>query len=103
MEDVPPYARFVAIGMAVAAAIGLLVNHFMAETQGAVRLGILCLGPMSLLLGIGGSVEPKVLWSLGKFGEHLPVKYKIIGGSLAGAGVLLTLVLVFFVYPLKMG
>jgi hypothetical protein len=103
MEEIPPYARFVAIGMAAAAAVGLLINHFMPESQSAARLMLLCLGPMALLLGIGGSVEPKVIWSLGKFGQHLPLKYKIIGGSLAGVGVVLTLILVFVVYPVKMG
>ena len=75
MEEIPPYARFVAIGMAAAAAVGLLINHFMPESQSAARLMLLCLGPMALLLGIGGSVEPKVIWSLGKYGQHLPLKY----------------------------
>lgn len=103
MEDVPPYARFVALGMAAAAAIGLLVNHFMGESLGVARMMLLCLGPLALLLGVGGAIEPKILWALGKYGQHLPTKYKIIGGILAGAGVLVTLLLVFLVYPLKMG
>lgn len=102
MEEVPPYIRLIAIGMSAAAAIGLLVNHFMAESQNAVNLMILAVGPISLFLGIGGMIEPKVLWSLSKYGEHLPIKYKIIGGVLGGAGVLLTLILVFAVYPLRM-
>lgn len=98
MEEIPPYARLVSAAVAIVSALGLLLNHFMSQTS--VSLGILCIGPLALFLGIGGAIEPKVLWSLGKYGEHLPIKYKIIGGILGGAGVLVTLLLVFVVYPL---
>src|SRR5687768_5094934 len=100
MHEIPPYARLVAAGMAAASALGLIVNHFMAGSQSAVNLMILAIGPMGLLLGIGGIVEPKVIWALGKYGEHLPLKYKVIGGALGVAGVLVTLLLIFVVYPL---
>lgn len=99
-EDFPPNGRLIAAGMAAASAVGLIVNHWMAESQSTVRLMILCLGPMALFLGLGGIMEPKILWSVGKYGQSLPVKYKIIGGVLAGLGVLVTLALVFVVYPL---
>jgi hypothetical protein len=103
MEDIPPYARFVAIGLAVAAAIGLLVNHFVPDGQSVARLMLMSLGPIVLLLGIGGAVEPKVLWALGKYGEHLPAKYRIIGGCLGGVGLLLALALIFLIYPFRFG
>ncbi|MBC7853581.1 MAG: hypothetical protein IAF94_09105 [Pirellulaceae bacterium] len=100
VEDVPPNVRIIAAGLAAASAIGLLLNHWMAESQNTVRLMILCLGPMMLFLGIGGIVEPRIFWSLGKYGQHLPIKYKFMGGALGAAGVVVTIVLVFFVYPL---
>ena len=103
MNEIPPYARLVAIGMTVAAAIGLVVNHFLGvEAQGAARLMILSIGPIAFMIGLGGIVEPKILWALGKYGDHLPFKYKVIGGILGGIGLLLTLVLVFLVYPLNL-
>lgn len=103
MEDIPSYARPVAIGMAVAAAVGLLVNHFAGESIGAGRLMLLCIGPMALLLGIGGAIEPKIVWALGNYGQHLPVMYKVIGGCLAISGLIVTLLLIFVVYPVRFG
>lgn len=100
VDNIPPNARFIAGGLAAASAIGLLVNHWLAESQSTVRLMILCLGPLTLLLGLGGLVEPRILWSMGKYGQHLPIQYKVIGVALGAAGVALTLILVFFVYPL---
>lgn len=98
-DEVPAYARPVAMGMTAAAALGLLANHFMADSQNSVSLMILALAPIALLLGIGGIVEPKVIWSLGKYGTHLPFKYKLVGGVLGVLGLVVSLVLVFFVYP----
>jgi len=98
--DVPPHGRLVSAGLAVAAAIGLLLNHFAAGSQNFVYLMVLCLGPIALFLGIGGLFEPKILWSVGKYGKHLPVIYKLIGGTLGALGVAVTILLVLYVYPL---
>jgi hypothetical protein len=103
MNEIPPYARLVAIGMAAASALGLVANHFMIGSLGTASLMILCLAPIALLLGIGGAVEPKVLWAMGKYGEHLPLQYKIAGGVLGVIGLLLALALVFLVYPAHFG
>ena len=99
-NDIPPHGRLIAAGMAAASASGLLLNHFLADSQQVVRLMILCFGPLGLFVGLGGIVEPRIIWSVGKYGAHLPLKYKLIGGGLAAAGVVVTLLLVFFVYPL---
>jgi len=98
MTPIPPYARFVALGMAVAAALGLLVNHFAIASMGSASLMILAIGPLGLLLGIGGTVEPKILWSMGKYGQDLPVIYKIIGFALGLVGLVITGLLLVFVY-----
>ena len=99
-QSLPPNGRLIAAGMAGAAAVGLLLNHFMIDSQGIAKLMILCLGPIAFFIGIGGMVEPKVVWSVGKYGKHLPVIYKVIGGALGATGVAVTLLLLLFVYRL---
>ena len=100
LENVPPHGRLIAVGLAAAGAIGLLLNHWLAESQNTVRLLLLLLCPLALFLGLGGIIEPKILWSMGKYGKLLPIKYKLLGGVLGAAGVVVTLILVFYVYPL---
>ncbi len=99
-DDLPPHGRLVAAGMAVASAVGLAVNHFAVQAQGIGGLFILCLGPLAFFLGIGGVVEPKVVWAVGKYGKDLPAVYKIVGGTLAAVGVAVTILLLVFVYRL---
>ena len=99
-QGLPPNGRLISAGMAVAAAIGLLVNHFAVGSQNVVYLMILCLGPIALFLGIGGVVEPKILWSVGKYGKDIPVVYKIIGAALGALGVAVTILLLLFAYRL---
>jgi hypothetical protein len=90
----------ISAGMATAAAVGLLLNHFLIESHGVARLMLLCLGPIALFLGIGGMVEPKILWAVGKHGHQLPLIYKVIGGALGVVGLAGTLLLLLFVYQL---
>ena len=102
MNEIPPYARLVSLGLAAAAALGLIANHFATEL-GTASLLILAMAPVVLFIGIGGAVEPKILWALGKYGEHLPTQYKVIGGVLGVVGLLFGLALVFLVYPARFG
>ena len=95
---VPPNGRLIAAGLAIASAVGLALNHLMAGSQSVVQLIILCIGPIGLFLGLGGIIEPKILWSVGKHGRQLPVVYKLIGGVLGALGVVVTIVLMLFVY-----
>ena len=99
-QQLPTNGRLISAGMAGAAAVGLLLNHFAIEPQSIARLMILCLGPLALFIGIGGAIEPRILWSVGKYGQHLPVIYQGIGGALGGLGVIVTLLLVMLVYGL---
>jgi hypothetical protein len=99
-QPLPPNGRLISAGMAAAAAIGLLINHFMIGHQNVGKLMILALGPIAFFIGIGGIVEPKILWSVGKYGKQLPVIYKLIGGALGAVGVAVTFFLLLFVYRL---
>jgi hypothetical protein len=99
-QSLPRNGRLISAGLAAAAAIGLLANHFTMESQNVVNLIILCLCPIGFFLGIGGMVEPKILWSVGKYGKHLPAIYKVIGGALGAMGVVVTVLMLLFVYRL---
>ena len=99
-QPLPPNGRLISAGMAGAAALGLLMNHSMIESQNVAKLMVLCFGPMAFFLGVGGMVEPKIVWSVGKYGKHLPVIYKLIGGALGALGVAVTIFLLLFVYRL---
>ena len=99
-QPLPPNGRLISAGMAGAAALGLLMNHYLIESQNVAKLMILCSGPIAFFLGIGGMVEPKIVWSVGKYGKHLPVIYKLIGGALGAMGVAVTIFLLLFVYRL---
>ena len=57
----PSNGRLISAGMAGAAAVNLLLNHVMIESQGITGLMILCLGPLAFFLGIGGIVDPKIV------------------------------------------
>jgi len=86
------------MAVAVLSALGLVLNHVMVAANSGLSLGLLCIAPLAMFLGIGGAIEPKIIWSMGKYGEHLPVKYKVIGGILGVAGLALTFLLAFVVY-----
>ena len=96
----PNNGRLIAAGLSVAASMALVINHFMAGTQNILNLVIICVGPIGLFPGIGGLIEPKILFSVGKYGTHLPFVYKLIGGILGILGVLGTILLLLFDYPL---
>lgn len=99
-SSLPPNGRLISAAMVVAAAIGLLLNHFLIDSQQVGRLMILCLGPIALFLEIGSLIEPKIVWSVGKYGKDLPVAYKVIGGALGTVGLAVTGLLLLFVYQL---
>ena len=99
-SPLPPNGRLISAGLTAAGAFGLLVNHFLIDSQHVGRLMILGPGPIAFFLGIGGMVEPKIVWSVGKYGKHLPAIYKVIGGVLGTAGLAVTGLLLLFVYQL---
>ena len=99
-QQFPPHGRLVAAGVAAAGALAMLVNHFLPGTQTVGRLLLLCLGPIALFVGVGGLVEPRIMWAVGKHGRDLPVVYKVIGGALGACGLLVTVLLLVFVYRL---
>lgn len=96
----PPYGREVATAMLFAGTLGLVVNHVVPGSATVARLLLLAFNPLAVFLGVGGLVEPKTVVAVGKYGNELPAVYKVIGGALAAAGVVPTILLLLFVYPL---
>jgi hypothetical protein len=42
-----------------------------------------------MLLGAAALVDPNITRSLGKYGAHLPIQYKLLGWGLIGLGFLI--------------
>jgi hypothetical protein len=76
----------------------LAANHVFFLHQGKTILVIVLLAPMFLLLGVGGLVDPRLLWSIGPAGRELPLGIKLIGVGIAVAGLLVSAFLMFAVY-----
>jgi len=89
---------------AICAAIGaglLAINHFSAARDGAIWIFILFLAPMFTLLGLGGLVDPRILWSIGPRGKLLPKGVRLLGAGLAVAGIAVSAALILLVYRLQ--
>ncbi len=67
---------------------------------GVIYLVPVFFGPMFCFLGAAGMVEPKIVWSVGKYGKHLPVHFKVIGVALAVLGLAVSAFLALRVYHL---
>jgi hypothetical protein len=87
--------------LCTAGGVGLLVVNHLTARGGVLWLAIVFLAPMVTLLGIGGLIDPRVLWSIGPRGKLLPRAIRIAGGCLALAGIVVSAVLVFAVYGLQ--
>ena len=93
--------RMVALLVAVFAGGLLALNHYEAMNDGKVYMMIVFLMPLFFLLGIGGLIDPRIIWSIGPKGQHFPMRIKVIGGLLAIAGMLVSAYLALGVYRLQ--
>ena len=96
----PENGRTISALLCGAGLVALIVNHFIAKSGQVIYLFPVFLGPMGVFLGAGGIVDPNIVWSIGKYGKHLPVKYKLAGLGLALLGVCVSAFLAFRVYRL---
>jgi len=76
----------------------LAANHVWFLHQGRTMLAIVLLAPMFLFLGVGGLVDPRLVWSIGPAGRELPLGIKLIGVALAVVGLVASAFLMFAVY-----
>ena len=71
----------------LALAVGLLgLHHAWAMSQGTIYPWLLLFLSFFAGLAIAGCVHPPVFFALTKYGQHLPVRYKVIGAVCAAAG-----------------
>ena len=96
-----PPNRMPALLVVVVAGGLLALNHYEAVSDGKVYLWLIFMAPLFLFLGIGGLIDPRILWSIGPKGQHFPMRIKVIGGLLAVAGLLVSAYLALGVYRLQ--
>jgi predicted Zn finger-like uncharacterized protein len=85
------------LGAAAAIGLGLLLAGICVGTylyDESVFLWPLFISPLLVLLGIAGLIDPNVVRSIGKYGTHLPLHYKLIGWSLMGVWLVIVVILV---------
>ena len=89
--------RLICGGMLAAGLIMLLITAVTLSADGSVYIAIVALAPLAILLGIAGLISPNVVRACGKYGGHLPWKYKAVGYALMGLYfVILVLLLIGF-------
>jgi hypothetical protein len=84
--DVPKGRTAPALVATIGAAF-LIVDHLTLAHGGSFSLAIVFLAPMFTLLGLGGLVDPRIVWSIGPRGKSLPTGIKVVGACLAMAGI----------------
>ncbi len=90
---------YVAIVVGVA---GLACNHFVASVRGQMALMILTLCPFLVSMGIGGLIDPRIIWSIRAEGRIYPWWVRAIGGFLAVSSIAISAVLILVVYRGKL-
>ena len=81
------YSRAIpAFAFAACTAI-VALHHWYAVSGGHPFVTGVCLLTAGIFLSFGGLVYPPVFWSISSYGRHLPLPVKIIGATLALAGL----------------
>jgi hypothetical protein len=89
--------RLACCGMLALVLLVFLGSLVLEAAQGIVFLGIVVLVPLMLVLGVTGLISPDVVRAVGKYGGHLPWRYKAIGwGVMSVAFLLMILVPICF-------
>ena len=88
--------RKLAVAVAVGSAGVLALNHYKAVESGEVYLVGVFLAPLVLMLGLGGLVDPRVLWAIGKYRHLVPPWPRRAGAVLVAAGLAMSAFLAFW-------
>ena len=89
--------RFLPIVLIIAGGLMLLVRGAVFESGGTtVHAGLVGFGPLCVLLGIAGLVDPRIVYSIGPRRKSFPVGIRIVGAcclvlSLTISGLLMCL------------
>ncbi len=85
--------RLVCGGMLGMGLILVLASFFLEAATGTVYLAAVLMVPLTLVVGIAGLISPNVVRAMGKYGGHLPFRYKALGWGLMGGAFLLMVVI----------
>ena len=77
----------------------LAFNHYLKMSDGKGHLLLTLLGPLLVFMGLGGLIDPRVMWSLRAQGRMYPWRVRGFGAMLAAASVAVAAYLVLYVYP----
>lgn len=81
------YSRTIPAIAFVACTVMVALHHWYAVTGGHPFVTGVCFLTAGIFLSLGGLVYPPVFWSIGVYGKPLPLPVKIIGATLAIAGL----------------
>ncbi|MCH5374359.1 MAG: hypothetical protein JJ992_10295, partial [Planctomycetes bacterium] len=90
--------RLVSGGMVLAGIVLMGVNHAKAVMHDEVYIIALMLGPFALAFGVAGAISPNVVRAAGKYGKHLPSRYKWIAAAVGLVALSIGFLLMFVVY-----
>jgi hypothetical protein len=80
-------------------ALGFLAaHHLYGMQQGEIYPALLLFLSLIAGLAMAGCVYPPVFFALTKWGQHLPMRFKVLGGLCAAAGAALGLYALITVY-----
>ena len=97
-SDPPVFERTVPALLFLALTALLALHHWYAVTQGSVYFMVLFAVPMLWTLSLAAIFYPPLLYSIGKYGRHLPTITKVSGALIAFSGLGLGFCLAKFVY-----
>jgi hypothetical protein len=81
---------------------GLLANEVSADIKGKLCLAILLCCPLLLSIGVGGLIDPRILWSVRAEGRLYPRPVRVVGGVLGLAAIAATAYLALVAYRHKL-
>lgn len=71
--------------------LGMLAALFGAQHVNLAVVTVVCLGPFGIFFGIAALIDPNIVRAAGKFGSHLPSRYKWIAAGVGLAALLCSL------------
>lgn len=79
-------------------ALGMVVALFARKDLTMAALVVVAMGPFALFYGAAALVDPNIVRAAGKFGTHLPVRYKRIAVGVGLAALVCSLGLAFILW-----
>lgn len=94
-----PTDRQIRIGAAIFVPLvtPIIVLAVMTRQTSVAGLFLIVLGPFAVFLGVAGLVDPNIVRAAGKYGKHLPLRYKRIALLIGVAAAACSVALAFLV------